>query len=79
MIQELINADKRYSEAMLRRRVDLRRAITTNSFYYQSLFEFYQGLTNPEEKMEVAYELNYLNQQLKALHHDQLNRMGGTA
>jgi hypothetical protein len=75
---ELVIAERRYFGSITIKNIDVQKAINSNSQYYQSLFNLYQSTSDPEDKLELAQELSYLNQQLCVLNHTKLTQ-GGTA
>jgi len=72
----LVNAERVYLETINRDSVDIQKAINHNSEYYERLFNLYRSTENIEDRIELAQELGYLNQQLSVLHHTKLLQGG---
>jgi hypothetical protein len=75
MVNALVNAETQYFAVIGRRLIDIDKALRMNEEYSEKLFELYHNTTNPEDRVELEFELNYLIRQADFL--KKLNETGG--
>lgn len=77
MVNELINAETDYHSVIGRSIVNINQALKMNERYYDKLFDLYKKTDNPEDKIELRYELRYLVEQAELLRDIQIIQTGG--
>lgn len=78
MITGLCDAETKYFRSLrkiAKCSLGIDKTLADNQNYYGKLYELYNETDNPEDKLELQYELNYLMEQSMLLNNIQLNNM----